>query len=99
MSEYFREKIIAINRILFLQKFHFSHDTVIDWRNDFKGELFFSHGTKNSCGVVIGQLGRNKIKEDRIKNDNQGRILIVDSDIDEKTFVLINLYNANTATE
>ena len=98
MFEYFRDKIVN-NGILFLQEIHSSHDTVINWRDDFKGELFFSHGTTNLCGVVIGYLGSNKIKVNRIKNDNQGRILIVDADIDEETFVLINLYNANTQTE
>ena len=40
MFEYFREKI-ANNGILFLQETHSSHDTVINWRDDFKGELFF----------------------------------------------------------
>ena len=44
-------------------------------------------------------LGRNKIKVNKIKNDNQSRILIVDADINEETFVLINLYNANTETK
>ena len=65
-----------------------------------KLNYFFSHGTTDSCGVMIGYLGRNKIKVNRTKNDNQGRILIVNADIDEETFVLIfNLYNANTETE
>ena len=48
---------------------------------------------------MIEYLGRNKIKVNGIKNDNKGRILIVDADIDEETFVLMNLYNANTETE
>ena len=65
-----------------------------------KLNYFFSHGTTDSCGVMIGYLGRNKIKVNRTRNDNQGRILIVNADIDEETFVLIfNLYNANTETE
>ena len=98
MFEYFREKI-ANNGILFLQETHSSHDTVINWRDDFKGELFFSHRTTNSCGVMIGYLGSNKIKVNRTKNDNQGRILVVDADVDEETFVLIKLYNANPVTE
>ena len=45
---------------------------------------------------MTGYLGSKKIKVNRIKNDNQGRILTVDADIDEDTFVLINLYDANT---
>ena len=48
---------------------------------------------------MIGYLGGNKIEANRIKNDNQVRILIVDADIDKETFVLINLYNSNTETE
>ena len=83
MVEYFREKI-ANNGILFLQETHFSHYTVINWHDDFKGELFFSHGTTNSCDVMTGYLGSNKIKVNRIKSDNQGRILVVDADIHEK---------------
>ena len=59
----------------------------------------FSHGTTNSCRVMIGYLGSNKIKVNKIKNDNQGRVLIVDADIDEETFVLINLYKKDTETE
>ena len=48
---------------------------------------------------MIGCLGSDKIEVKGIKNDNQGRILIVDDDTDEETFVLINLYNANAETE
>ena len=61
MFEYFREKI-ANNGILFLQETHSSHDTVINWRGDFKSKLFFSHGTTNSCCVMIRYLGSNKLK-------------------------------------
>ena len=48
---------------------------------------------------MIRYLGSKKIKVNRIKNDNQGRFLIVDVDIDDETFVLINLYNANFETK
>ena len=98
MFEYFKKKF-ANNGILFLQKTHSSHDTIINWRDGFKGELFFSHGATNSCYVIIGYLGSNKIKVNRIKNDKQGRILIVNVDIDDELFLLINLYNANTETK
>ena len=98
MFEYFKEKS-ANNGILFLPKTHFSHDSVINWRDGFKGKLFFSHGATSSCYVIIGYLGSNKIKVNRIKNDKQSRILIVDADIDDEIFLLINLYNANTETE
>ena len=64
---------------------------------------FLSHetlyGTANSCGVMIGHLASKKIRVDRIKNGNQGEIFIVNVDIYEDSFALINLYNANTETK
>ena len=60
MFEYFREKI-PNNGILFLQETHFSNNTVVNLRDGFKGGLFFSNGTTNSCGVMIGYLGREKV--------------------------------------
>ena len=53
MFEYFREKT-SNNGIIFLQETHSSEDTFNDWRNDFKGEVFFSHGLTSSCGVMTG---------------------------------------------
>ena len=48
---------------------------------------------------MIGYLGSNKIKVNRTKNDHQSRILILDADIDEEIFGLINLYNTDTEVE
>ena len=48
-----------------------------------KVNFFFTWNHKS--GDMIGYLGSNKIKVNSIKNDNQGRILIVDADIDEET--------------
>ena len=45
---------------------------------------------------MIGCFGSEKIKDNRIKNEIQGRIVIGGAGIDEETFVLINLYNPNT---
>ena len=48
---------------------------------------------------MIPYLPNKKIKINRIKNDNQGRSLLVNADIDEETFVLIDFYNANAEKE
>ena len=42
---------------------------------------------------------QQKIRADRIKNGNQGEIFIVNVDICEDSFVLINLYHAHTETK
>ena len=41
MFEYFREKI-SNNGIIFSQETRSWEDTLNNWRNDFKGEVFFS---------------------------------------------------------
>ena len=68
MCGYFREKI-GNTGIFFLQETRSSHDAVIDWLDDFKGQPFISHGTINSSSIMIGHLGSKKIKVNRIKND------------------------------
>ena len=98
MFEYFREKI-SNNGIIFLQETHSSEDTFNNWRNEFKGEFFLSHGSTSSCGVMIGYLGSKKFQLIKINKDDHGRILIVDANIDDQNFVLINFYSANTESE
>ena len=60
---------------------------------------FFSHGTTNSCGVMIGFLGNKKINYNKIRTDNNGRIIVLEAEIDDEIFLLINLYNPNTEAE
>ena len=98
MFEYFREKI-SNNGIIFLQETHSSEDTFNNWQNDFKGEVFFSHVSTSSCGVMIGYLGSKKFQLSKINKDDHGRILIVDANIDDQNFVLINFDSANTESE
>ena len=86
MFECFREKI-SNNGIIFLQQTHSSMDTFNNWRNDIKGEVFFSHGSTSSCGVMIGFLGSKKFQLSKINKDDHGRILIVDANIDDQNFV------------
>ena len=87
------------NGIICLQETHSSENTRDKWKNDFKGELYFSHGTTNSCGVMIGFTPTKKISVSKVSKDNNGRILIVEVTIEDSAFLIINLYNANTEPE
>ena len=98
MFEYYRDKL-SNNGILFLQETHSCKDTFDKWRDEFKGEIFFSHGATNSCGVMIGYLGSKKFTVNKINQDSNGRILIIEVNIDDELLVLINFYNSNTETE
>ena len=69
------------------------------WNDVFKGKLFFSHGQSNSCGVAIGFLGNTSFEVLNKKQDESGRILILDVKVSDKDFLLINLYNASKESE
>ena len=68
------------------------------WRvkSNFKGEIIYSRGTENSCGVVIAFLGSEVVET---KNDDEDRILILDITFCGKELLLVNLYNVNTEKE
>ena len=67
--------------------------------DDFQGRIFFSHGTTNSCGVMIGFLGNKNLKCSKIRTDSNSRIIVLVAEIDDEVVLLINLYNPNTEAE
>ena len=98
MFEYFKTKIDP-KGILFLQETHSSIETEKKWNDEFNGQLFFSHGKTNSCGVVIAFYGNINYSVQKQLIDSEGRILILEVEIENENYLLINLYNANTETE
>ena len=84
---------------MFLQETHSTVNDEIKWKDDFKGEVFYSHGKSNSCGVLICFISSKKFFIRNKLSDNDGRILILDVDIDDENFILINLYNPNTKAQ
>ena len=71
----------------------------IFWKNDFNVLVFCSHGTSQSCGVLIACFTNLKFSFNKQVGDKNGRILILDVNIDEIRYVLVNIYNANTEVE
>ena len=53
--EYLEHKLES-NRVSFLQKTHSVSNDRNAWNDDFKGQVFFSHGTSNSSGVLNAYL-------------------------------------------
>ena len=56
---------------------------------------FFSHEKTHSCVVLIGYYGTKKIEVINKKYNNSGRILLLEINIDDSLFVLINICNTN----
>ena len=98
LFEYFRNKI-APKGILFLRETHSNKEEEKKWCDDLNGQIHFSHGKTNSCGVLIAFLGVPNYYVKSEISDNAGRILILEVEIDGIYFLLVNFYNANTETE
>ena len=98
LIKYFKDKIVS-NGFLFLRETNSTVNDEVKWKDDFKGEVFYSHGKSNSCGILICFIGSKKIFIRNKLSDNDGRILILDADIDDENFILINLYSPNTEAE
>ena len=84
---------------MFLQETHSSKVTEKIWTDEFNGDLFFSHGKTNSCGVLVGFYGNINYFVKKKLSDNSGRILALDVTINGTEYLLINLYNGNTESE
>ena len=82
LFEYLKN-FISNNGFMFLQE---AYSAVFD---------FLSQGHSNSCRVAIGFLGNMNFNVLSKIQDNDGRILILDVQVDDAAFLLINLYNAN----
>ena len=49
------------NRLLSLQETHSTTDWEKMWKGQFEGELHFSHGSSNFCGVLVAFYGNQDI--------------------------------------
>ena len=98
LIKYFKDKIVS-NGFFFLQETHSTVNDEIKGKDDFKGEVLNSHGKSNSFGVLICFIGSKRFFIRNKLSDNDDRILILDGDINDENFFLINLYNLNTKAE
>ena len=83
----------------FLQETHSTEALEKIWKTQWGGELFFSHGQSNSTGCAIGVSKDFPFRIIKQSKDSDGRFLILEVEIDDDKFLLINLYNANTETD
>ena len=98
LFDYLRNNI-SNNDFVFLPETHSSLKDEQKWRNHFKGSLFFSNGKRNSCGVSIGYWRTETFKVVNKAFDKNGRILILDAELNDRNFLLINLYNSNSESK
>ena len=67
-------------------------------KKQWKGKMFFSHGTNDSRGVLI-LVKRLDFKLQSVKVDSEGCYILLEALIQDSPFVLLNIYAPNTSTE
>ncbi|VDI15401.1 blast:LINE-1 retrotransposable element ORF2 protein [Mytilus galloprovincialis] len=82
--------------IIFLQETHFSNNSI---DKEFTGDLYHSFGSTQSRGVSI--YINQKIKYEIIDKyvDQDGRIVLINTEIDKNIFTFVNLYAPNTCKD
>ena len=81
--------------IFLLQETHSSLQMEQQWKNEWGGEIYFSHGATNSRGVCI--LLKNTFSRvmHRIVADDCGRFVIVDLEINSLRLLIGTIYGPN----
>lgn len=86
-------------------KFYFLQETYSDlndeiiWKNEWGGDIFYSHGTKHSKGVCILIDTTMQIKVENIFRDNSGRIVLITIVHNSVKLSLCNIYAPNSLAE
>lgn len=80
--------------IIFLQETHSCQKTQMVWKRETRNdwEIHFSHGTSGSKGVAILIPKTYQCKINTEIADPSGRFLLLDVEIDETSFILLNVY-------
>ena len=82
--------------IIFLQETHSAVKTETQWKNEWGADIITSHGSSNARGVaILIKAGFDCSIQQQIL-DPMGRYIIVKAVIQDKTYVLINIYAPNT---
>ena len=96
--EYFKSKLKP-NGLLFLQETHSTIACEKKWKDEFGGDLHFSHGSSNSCEVLIAFYGNQDITVKKSCPTKKGESLFQIHGLTTLIFCFLNIYNANTEKE
>ena len=81
--------------IIFLQETYCTPEVENIWKLQWRGSIFFSHGSQHSRGVMILLKENFDCEVSVHREDEQGRFLILKVIIQNQPFVLVNIYAPN----
>ena len=83
------------SHLVFLQETHSKKEIETQWRNEWGGKILFFHGSSNSAGAAILIRNGFDFTLHSAISDPSGRYLIVKASIQDKQYVLVNIYAPN----
>ena len=81
------------------QETYSSPDVENLWKTQWKGDLYFAHGSELSRGVLILVKESFNLELKSCTHDKQGRYIILRGNVQEQPFVFANIYAPNKTTE
>ena len=85
--------------ICFLQETYSTKEIENQWKKQWSGDIYFAHGSNHSPGVAILIRKSLDFKLKSIRSDEEGRYLILETTIQDVSFLLVNIYAPNTTTK
>ena len=65
-------------------------------KDELNGQIFFSHGKSNLCGVFIAFFGVRSVIFTKEISDNNGRTVVLQVKTDDEIYLLVNLNTSST---
>ena len=97
MAKYFNFLRNKYYEVLALQETHSTKDCEKLWKSQWRGQIFYAHGESNSrgCAILIQRNVKTKVHK-IVKDELEGRYLIIDIEVRAERFLLCCLYAPNS---
>ena len=83
----------------FLQETFSTEQSINIWRSEWGGNIFYSHGSNHSKGVMILVNPRYQLEVIRSIKDKNGRSIILEIKLDNQNLALANVYAPNDISQ
>ena len=88
-------------KVTFLQETYWTEDLIQNIENEWEGPLYLNPGSTHSKGtaILINKNISTSLQVVNIHKSDDGRILLINTCIDDKEFCFINIYAPNNQSE
>ena len=85
--------------IIFLQEKYSTPDVFQSWKFQWPGDMYFSHGSNHSKGVLLVIRETLQFELKSVTKDSHGRFIIVEALVQDSPVLLINVYAPNITND